>query len=148
MGSAVGCASHAPQEPQIPHPEPSAALDTTPRTSLARAQQLVVAANLELYDLNGIRAVATSDYDRAAVDAQMVAIRRARDQLQSQLPAHHEAADAERAERLRVASTNLERVLQAGAVAEPQAPPHPAAGSPRTRTLPNGWDYRTNPPYR
>jgi hypothetical protein len=144
ISSAVAC-SHAVQEPQVPHPEASAALDSTPRTSLERAKQLVVAANLELHDLGAIRAVAVSDADRAEVDTQIVAIRQARDELQSSLPAAHEPADAAR---LKVASSNLERAMRAGAVTEPQVPAQPPLGRPRTRTLPYGADFETTTPYR
>lgn len=118
-GSVIGCSSEHQQAPPpaIASPPPSHVL-----TVQERARDLILAAELELRDLNEMKSRTTDDEQRDAIDRQMASITMRRDALEADLAMTSGSQDGQR---LHADTSNLERSLRAGAAAESQPPSPP-----------------------
>jgi hypothetical protein len=107
----AACAASEP-EPRVPHPEASAALAQVHASTAGRVEELLIAAKLEVRDLGDVKAVSLDPGKQRAIDAEIVAIDRARDRLEADLKAPEEP-------QLASDTHELESVLQAGAAVQP-----------------------------
>ncbi|MGA7118606.1 MAG: hypothetical protein WBY94_00840 [Polyangiaceae bacterium] len=89
-----------------------------PPTSREQAQDLVSAAEIQIRDLEGIRAASTDLSTSESLDRQVVAVSRYRDAVLADL------GDPQ-SPRLGTDASNLRRAMESAAAAQPQAPDLP-----------------------
>jgi len=115
-----GCSENTKAAPAAAPPPGAAAAEvqapsTTPR---ARAQELVEAAEIQIRDLEDIRAASNDLATSVAVDQQIVSVSRYRDAVLADL-------GEPQSPRLDADASNLRRAMQSAAVTQPQAPDIP-----------------------
>jgi hypothetical protein len=127
---------------QAAQPAPVVAAKPYVPTPHDRARELVAAANLQLVDLEGIRAATGEPARKAAIDRQISSISLWRDALQADLPPGRAASPDDAL--VRRDSANLRRAMQAAAATAPQGPFPPPLAQP----LPPLGDDAAGPPMR
>jgi hypothetical protein len=121
-----------------------------PRTREERARELIQAAQLQIRDLEDMRAVSTDDAQRLAIDRQIVAVSRLRDAVLADLGGS-DADERAYTARLDVDLSRLERAMQSAAATAPQAPSPqipPVVPPIGRRDGTPGGGHESMPPYR
>ena len=118
-----GCSENANSAAPAAAPPPGAAAaevqaSSTTTTPRARAQELVQAAEIQIRDLEDIRAASTDLATSVAIDQQIVTVSRYRDAVLADLGEPQSL-------RLDADASNLRRAMQSAAVTQPQAPDIP-----------------------
>ena len=124
-GITAGCAPHT-NSTAVAAPPPTRAAagvaeaqaEVPPPTPSERARQLVQAADIQIRDLEDIRAASTDLGRSVAIDQQIVAVSRYRDAVLADL-------GEPRSPRLDADAANLRRAMQAAGATQPQAPQLP-----------------------
>jgi len=106
--------------PAVSPPGPSSGVEESqgappPPTTREQAQDLVGAAEIQIRDLEDIRAASTDRPTRESVDRQIVTVSRHRDAVLADLGTPQSL-------RLEADASNLRRAMQSAAATQPQAP--------------------------
>jgi hypothetical protein len=113
-GLAVGCSAHTNSTMGVA--EPQAQVDAP--TAEQRAHELVQAAQIQVRDLEDIRAASTDLPSAVAIDRHIVAVSRQRDAVLADL-------GEPQSPRLGPDLADLQRAMRSAAAAQPQAPDRP-----------------------
>jgi hypothetical protein len=109
----------AASEPRTPTHAGVTNAQPAPRSSVERARELVLAAGLQIQDLRDVRAQADTADKKRAIDREIVALSRWRDQVLIDLTVPSGKPDPAR---LDADSSNLQRQMRAASATQPQAP--------------------------
>ena len=114
-----GCSENTNSAAPAAAPPPgAAAAEVQAPTPRVRAQELVEAAEIQIRDLEDIRAASTDLATSVAIDRQIVTVSRYRDAVLADLGEPQSL-------RLDADASNLRHAMQSAAVAQPQAPDLP-----------------------
>jgi hypothetical protein len=140
MALAAGFGACSSGTKQVAQPSVAGAQPYVP-TTRQRNRELLAAANLQLGDLESIRARTDEPAQKASIDRQITAIAFWRDTLIADSPSGEPAPDNPLVRR---DAANLRHAMQAGAATAPQGPFPPPLAQP----VPPLGDDAAGPPFR